>query len=135
MTNYFVLNFQLNKIKEFLRKKSAEYKVNTPDIDINANFVRHTPHICHCKDCHELEYQSVSNTILNAYDFVKGLEKSMICLKIPMIKNLFSNLHKIGCPIAKSTFSSIILDKAIQYCTNASDFYLDDSPLFVFQYN
>jgi hypothetical protein len=27
------------------------------------------------------------------------------------------------------------LDKAIQYCTNASDFYLDDSPLFVFQNN
>ena len=67
-------SFQLNKIKEFLRKKSAEYKVNTPDIDINANFVRHTPRICQCKDCHELESQSVSNTILNAYDFVKGLE-------------------------------------------------------------
>jgi hypothetical protein len=72
---------------------------------------------------HELESQSVSNTILNAYDFVKGLEKSMMCLKIPII-NLFTNLHKIGCPITKSTFSNIVLDKAIQYCNNTSDFYL-----------
>ena len=72
---------------------------------------------------------------MNAYDFVTGLEKSMMSLKIPSIGTLFGNLHSIGCPIAKSTLSSIILDKAIQYCTNSSDLYLDESPLFVFQYN
>jgi hypothetical protein len=115
-------SFQLNKIKDFLRKKSAEYKVIAPEIDIDANFVRHTPRVCQCKDCHELKSHSVSNTILNAYDFVKGLENSMMCLKIPMIKDLFTNLQKIGCPIAKSTFSNVILDKAIEYFTNASDF-------------
>ena len=66
-------SFQLNKIKDFLMKKSAEYKVTVPDIKIDANFVRHTPRICQCKDCHELAPQSVSNTIANTYEFVKGL--------------------------------------------------------------
>jgi len=128
-------SFQLNKIKNFLRKKSAEYKVIAPKIEVDANFVRHAPRICQCKDCHEIKSQSISNTILNAYGFVKGLEEAMMCLKIPMIKDLFANLQKIQCPIAKQTFSNVILDKAIEFCTNASDFYLDDSSLFVFQYN
>jgi hypothetical protein len=68
-------SFQLNKIKDFLREKYAEYKVTVPDIKIDANFVRHHPRICQCKDCHELAPESVSNTIENSYDFVKGLKK------------------------------------------------------------
>ena len=128
-------SFQLNKIKDFLREKSADYKVTAPDIKVDANFVRHSLRTCKCKDCHELGFESVSNTIVNSYDFVKGLEKSMMSLKIPTIDVLFGNLRKLGCPTARSTLSSIILDKAITYCTNSSDFNLDDSPLFVFQYN
>jgi hypothetical protein len=112
-------SFQLNKIKDFLREKSAEYKVTVPDIKIDANFVRHSPRTCQCKDCHELAPESVSNTIANSYDFVKGLKKAMMSLKIPTLDILFGNLHRIGCPIAKSTLSSIILDKAIQYCTDS----------------
>jgi hypothetical protein len=38
-------SFQLNKIKNFLKKKSAEYKVIAPKIEVDANFVRHAPRI------------------------------------------------------------------------------------------
>ena len=59
----------------------------------------------------------------------------MLSMKIPTIADLYSKLHEIRCHIAKATLSSIILDKAVQYCTSSSNFYFDDSPLFVFHYN
>ena len=36
-------SFQLQKIKDFLLKKSKQYRISVPDIEINANFVRHPP--------------------------------------------------------------------------------------------
>ena len=61
--------------------------------------------------------------------------KKLWCVWKFQSKDLFANLQKIQCPIATQTFSNFILDKAIEFCTNTSDFYLDDSSLFVFQYN
>ena len=59
----------------------------------------------------------------------------MMSLKIPTLELLFGNLDRLDCPVARSTLSQIILDKAIKYCTSSHDFWLDDSPLFVFKYN
>ena len=126
---------QSNNITEFLRNKATKYGVPFPDTEINAHFVKHSTQKCNCKECHELTKFSVSNSILGAYDFVKGLESSVKYLKIPEMDNFLTHLNRLLLPTAKSTISSIILDKIIEFCTSSSDMYFDDLPLFVFQYN
>jgi hypothetical protein len=126
---------QLNLIMNFLKKKSVEYRVSAPGIEVTANYVRHSPRTCLCQECHELAPESVHNSINNAFDFVKGLREPMMSLKIPGLDILFGNLDRLSCPVSRSTLSQIILDKAIRYCTSSTDFWLDDSPLFVFKYN
>ena len=113
----------------FLKKRSVEYRINAPGIELNANYVRHSPRTCLCKECHELAPESVHNSINNAFDFVKGLRKPMMSLKIPKLDILFGNLDKLSCPVSRSTLSQIILEKAIKYCTSSTDFWLDYSPL------
>ena len=62
---------QLNTIMNFLKKKSVEYRVNAPCIEVDANYSRHSPRTCLCKECHELAPESVQNSINNEFDFVK----------------------------------------------------------------
>ena len=109
-----------------------EYRINAPGIEVTANYVKHSPRTCLCQECHELAPESVHNSINNAFDFVKGLRQPMMSLKIPGLDILFGNLDRLSCPVSRSTLSQIILDKAIRYCTSSTDFWLDDSPLFVF---
>ena len=62
-----------------------EYKVNAPGIEIDANYARHSPRTCLCKECHELAPQSVHNSIDNAFDFVKGLRKPWRFFSVTLI--------------------------------------------------
>ena len=56
---------QLQKIKDFLKKKATEYKIPVESVDAKANYIRHTPSVCGCVECQEFSHLTVSNSIIH----------------------------------------------------------------------
>ena len=82
-----------------------------------------------------MSHISISNTIINATEFVNNLEKAFTSINIPHIKALLKHFHNAKCKRAKTTLAATLIDKAIQHCTRSDDIQLDHSPLFVFNYS
>ena len=121
---------QLQKIKDFWRKKAEEYNIkldeNVP-LEINAHYLRHFPTPCHCVECQSVLNIMVTNTLLHP-------DEIFLELQIPEVNDHIKTFHQLICPQAKKIIAAKIIDLSISHCTNAAEFTLNNSSLLVFQY-
>ena len=52
-------------------------------LDVNVNYLRHTPAVCACMECHEASHLLVSNTIIQPAELFLKVEKLIYELRIP----------------------------------------------------
>ena len=120
------------------KKKAEEYKIpldNVVSLNVNVNYLRHTPAVCACMECHENSHLLVSNTIIQPAELFLKVEKLISELRIPELIDHIKNVHQLKCKRAKNLVAAYILDFSIKYCTNAAEIQLSNGSLLVFQFS
>ena len=104
---------QLQKIKDFLKKKAQEYKIpldNVVSLDASANYIHHTLPVCNCVECQETLNLMVSNTIVHPTQLFMTLESTISELQVPELVNQIKTFHQMKCKHAKNVVAAYILD-------------------------